>query len=75
MYGSGSLTVDAKSDALSSERNIEINGGKFILSGESGISAQKNMTVNGGNISITASGNGDGIYIREGSKELEQRSE
>ena len=66
MYGSGTLTVDAKSDALSSERNIEINGGKFILSGESGISAQKNMTVNGGNISITASGSGDGIYVNEG---------
>ncbi len=66
MYGSGTLTVDAKSDALSSERNIEINGGKFILSGESGISAKKNITVNGGNISITASGSGDGIYVNEG---------
>lgn len=66
MYGSGTLTVDAKSEALSSERNIEINGGKFILSGESGISAQKNITVNGGNISITASGSGDGIYVSEG---------
>lgn len=66
MYGSGTLTVDAKSETLSSERNIEINGGKFILSGESGISAQKNMTVNGGNISITASGSGDGIYVNEG---------
>ncbi len=31
MYGSGTLTVDAKSEALSSERNIEINGGSLYF--------------------------------------------
>ena len=69
--GSGTLTVEAEGYAVSTAKDVVVNSGTLVLSGQYGIYSEKNITVEGGNITVIPSdavygGESYGLYADEG---------
>ena len=66
--GSGTLNVEAQYYGVIADehKDVVVNSGTLVLSGQEGIYAGKNITVEGGNITVTPSENGYGLYAYEG---------